>query len=297
MSKLNNLLSFLFPQGEPVERSSLFPVGVYTGGQIGLAFPSSVVDAVLGPARAARGELGDYQTNREDFIKAGNDVAGAAMVGGLAAPRQRRVAKATMTDNGPIPQPVVDGYPAEYMLGKGRYGDGPTQGPMIVYHGTAAPQQFETFNRPPWLSDSPDIASAAAWRPDHVDVRARLERDHGITFNEGPPRVFKAEINPRNPYIISRGQTPEYSDPFAMARSKGHDFIIYTDAGADFGVKQRHMQIVPLNPGTVRSATTGDLLYSNGGRPGAAYGAINNLLSTYGKPPRQWTDDIRPGDI
>lgn len=35
----------------------------------------------------------------------------------------------------------------------------------------------------------------------------------------------------------------------------------------EVGVEQKHMQIVPLKPNTVRSATTGEVLFSDTGKP------------------------------
>lgn len=72
---------------EPVERSELFPVGVYPGGQIGFAVPGVVYNGLSAPYRAATGELGNYEDNRDEFIKAGSDAAGFATAGGLLTPK------------------------------------------------------------------------------------------------------------------------------------------------------------------------------------------------------------------
>jgi len=74
---------------EVVERASMFPLGTYANGMTGPAIPGFIYDGLFGPGDAASGKLGNYQDNREEWAKVGFDTAGAAMVGGLAAPRPR----------------------------------------------------------------------------------------------------------------------------------------------------------------------------------------------------------------
>lgn len=72
-----------------VERGSILPFATYANGMTGLAWPSLVTDAAqafVDPARAARGEMGDYFDNREAFIKSGMNFAGTAAVGGSVVP-------------------------------------------------------------------------------------------------------------------------------------------------------------------------------------------------------------------
>lgn len=145
--------------------------------------------------------------------------------------------------------------------------------PMRVYHGTDTPIDFDTFNRPPWMTEVPEIASGAAY-PEYPAGFEHLRRD-------GKPRIFPLEVAPENPYIVNarshvamqeaaeRYGYKDYhpaTDPHDYAASKGHDFFIYDNAGGDFGVNMNHKQIVPLKPNTVRSATNGETLYSNNPR-------------------------------
>lgn len=74
---------------EVVERGGLVPFGTYANGMTGPAIPGFIYDGLFGPGDAASGKLGNYQDNREEWAKVGFDTAGAAMVGGLAAPRPR----------------------------------------------------------------------------------------------------------------------------------------------------------------------------------------------------------------
>lgn len=72
---------------EVVERASMFPLGTYANGMTGPAIPGFIYDGLFAPGNALSGKLGNYQDNREEWAKAGFDTAGAAMVGGLAAPK------------------------------------------------------------------------------------------------------------------------------------------------------------------------------------------------------------------
>lgn len=159
-----------------------------------------------------------------------------------------------------------------------------SKGPWRVYHGTAANQQFDSFNRPPWMTDVPDIANAAAY----PDIPASIE----WTRNPGAPRVFPLDIEPKNPFVVDYDAPTgniikeamnrygyEYNpmaDDHAVAAANGHDFIIYKNTPGDFGVEKKHMQIVPLQPNTVRSATTGETLFSDTGRPSLMGSAVSS---------------------
>jgi hypothetical protein len=79
------------PQDTTVtERAGLLPIGTYANGMTGLAFPGFIADPVAGFYREATNPV-SYLNRSEDekrqTVETGFDVAGAAMVGGLAAPK------------------------------------------------------------------------------------------------------------------------------------------------------------------------------------------------------------------
>lgn len=137
-------------------------------------------------------------------------------------------------------------------------------GPLRTYHGTFA-GPFDEFNSGPWMSDKPDVAGHYAgtdmlgesWWPD-----------------SGTSRVYPLEIDPKNPYTFS-GDIGEHEalrrlgvDPQTFsgtvsdaARDAGHDFLIYENVTQDLGPP--HNQYRALQPNTVRSATTGETLFSD----------------------------------
>lgn len=75
------------PQDSAVtDRASLLPLGTYANGQTGIAWPGLIAQPFEQMNRILKGEI---TPGTPEFIDAGNDIAGAAMVGGLAAARPR----------------------------------------------------------------------------------------------------------------------------------------------------------------------------------------------------------------
>lgn len=300
------------PQDGPLtERAGLAPFGIYANGQTGVALPGLIAQPVESFAnlfrRGYQGGTGDTQGVEDAF-----NAAGGAMVGGALSSRPKipPVARGAVLHyespqaRGLVPEilPPTDQW--QTRTAAGNY-----TGPMTVYHGTSAPTKFERFDRPPWMTDAPAVASGAAYYETPPAIRHIVPEN--LHFPEG--RVFPLEINLRNPFVVKLGEDIDHAlkrygygggvDPHRAAAARGHDFFIYSDLGSDFGVKTPHMQIVPLTNNSVRSATTGETLYTNGGRPGVATGALNNLFSGHGylqsaqPPPADWRRNLRPGDL
>jgi hypothetical protein len=87
----NALLAYQYDRETPqdaavTERAGLFPLGTYANGQTGIAWPGIVATPVEKMAQVLRGEI---TPGTPEFNEAGFDIAGAAMVGGLAAARPR----------------------------------------------------------------------------------------------------------------------------------------------------------------------------------------------------------------
>lgn len=87
----NALLAAQFDRETPqdaavTERAGLFPLATYANGQTGLAWPGIIATPVEKMAQVLRGEI---TPGTPEFNEAGFDIAGAAMVGGLAAARPR----------------------------------------------------------------------------------------------------------------------------------------------------------------------------------------------------------------
>ncbi len=247
---------------EVVERASLLPFGTYANGMTGPAIPGFIYDGFMAPGDILSGKKGDYQDNREEWAKAGFDAAGSAMVGGLAGPRPRgsvgmggRAESTGAALNAAGESGEIRGYRGS------------------SYGSSVAP----SFNRSPiyWGSSSPELAA---------DYAAH-------SFGPAGPSVTPASFNFKNPLEIDAagagwqaipyGGKAMTTDKIAMdAQKAGHDGVVFRNIVDN--VKENMTSadtIAALQPGTVYSPLTGELLYANGGRPGAAVGAATNALA------------------
>lgn len=113
-----------------------------------------------------------------------------------------------------------------------------------------------------WSSSSPDVASEYA-----------AHATDGIA-----PRVMPVDMDFKNPLVLTSDGAPHWSAiPFEgkrlatdaiadIAVSRGHDGLVLRnidDVGYGALRGQPHTSYAALQPGTVRSATTGEILFSN----------------------------------
>lgn len=184
-----------------------------------------------------------YQSGNPQSAEDAFNVAGAAMVGGLAAPRGKAVT--------PKEQPLV-GYRGS------------------SYGGAPAPN-----NPTYWASSSPDLAA---------DYAAH-------TAGRSGPSVTPSEFRFSNPLMIDaqgaswqrvpyEGGTMTTDNVARRARLAGNDGVVFQNVVDEAnGNVTPQTTIAALQPGTVYSPLTGELLYANGGRPGAAVGAAANAAA------------------
>ena len=163
--------------------------------------------------------------------------------------------------------------------------------PLRGYRGSATNAQHYMGGDEVWASSSPAVASEYALNP-----WFRMGRDPSSDV----PNVTPMEFRFKNPQEINaKGKSyadidmPE--DLARRAREAGHDGLVIRNivdppASGTFasdGALAPQTTIAALQRGTVYSPLTGDLLYANGGRPGAAAGAA---LSGAGERPRMVSD-------
>ncbi len=154
-----------------------------------------------------------------------------------------------------------------------------TQPPIRAYSGTFA-EPFGTFKEGPWMSTNPDVAG----------MYAGTHMLNDPLWNKTTGRIYPVEINPQNPFTVPRGEpinesltrlgvNPKVFDGSIAdaAREKGHDFAIYDIAAGQDG-PWAHLQYQALKPNTVRSATTGETLFSDN-RPSL----LGSALATAGE--------------
>jgi len=258
-------------EGNVAQRHGLLPLATYDNGRTGLAFPGFVAEPVESFNRLLQngyqGGTGDTQGVEDAF-----NVAGAAMLGGIAAPK-------------PKPEPLIG------------YRGSPFEG-----------GHTRNFY---WASADKGMASDYALVPGN---------------NKSPnhsPNVTPAEFRFKNPMTVDakgdfwdyirRDGTRTSTDGLADdALFAGHDGIIIKNVSDPIGRASEAPQttIAALRPGTVYSPMTGELLFANGGRPGAATGAalgapqslsdptLAEILRQYGLdvPARPASPRYRPGD-
>lgn len=264
------------PGTEVAERSFFLPLGTYSDGRTGIAWPGIATE----PAAAWSGLLnramntgyvsGDTQNTEDAF-----NVAGAAMVGGLAAPRPR----------GSIGMSGRPEGAAVNAAGERQGGEGLLNRLMSMFRGASAEPlrgyrgDIYAERRNPnmyWAATDPAIAS------DYAMVGGS-SRQPGYS-----PNVQPAEFRFKNPLEIdAQGSSWEKvpspygttsTDEIAtLAQNAQHDGVVFRNVHDPIGDVDGQVgtTIAALKRGTVYSPMTGELLFANGGRPGAAVGAVS----------------------
>lgn len=236
---------------EVVERGGLLPVGTYANGMSGPALPGFITQPFESFKRLV--DQG-YESGNPQGAEDAFNVAGAAMVGGLAAPRPRG------------------------SVGMGGRPEGAESFVAQGYHGTNKPHSFE---RSPWISSDPKVANT------YTEARRRQMDPTPVDGS----MVYPAEVRFQNPMVYdAKGRL--WSDLSAVndldadmlaiaAKRKGHDGLVLQNVIDDYRAEGSTpaTSYKPLQPGTVYSPLTGELLYANGGRQGAATGAAANAAA------------------
>ena len=237
------------PQDAPVtDRAGLFPLATYANGQTGIAWPGIIATPFEKMAQVLRGEI---TPGTPEFNEAGFDIAGAAMVGGLAAARPR--GSLGMSGRPTEPQGIraFRGQPDDASLGKS--------------YGAV------------WATNNADLADVYA-------MTKTATNTNGERWAENlRPRVMPVELKFKNPLSVGgdnistwdnishNGMNFTTDQLAAYAKAQGHDGLIVNNV-IDGARSIPQTSYAALERGTVYSPLTGALLYANA-RPGAALGA------------------------
>ena len=204
-------------------------------------------------------ESGNPQSAEDAF-----NVAGAAMVGGLAAPRPR----------GSV---GMGGRPGAAINAAGE-----RQG-FKAYRGQADNKALGKNDGTVWASSSPELADVYAM----TNSAKNTAEDWTANLK---PNITPVEMKFANPLTVGRlgskytatwdqlshdGMTFTTDQLADYARRQGHDGLIVRNV-IDGSRSIPQTSYAALERGTVYSPLTGDLLYASGGRPGAATGAALN---------------------
>lgn len=241
--------------GNALMSTAQFPIDAVAG----------IGQAITAPARAYRGE---FDPVSEEGVGEALNVAGNAMLGGFAAPKPRNVVGSAGGELKGAALGAIPDMPPSYVS---RANAQPPQ-PLFTargYHGTGTDDLLRNpfQDSGPWGSSSPRVAET-----------------YSKIMADDVPSILPLEYRFSNPQVVdaggrrfglTTGRTSINTDVMAArAREAGHDGIVFNNirdaAGSDLTQASTY---APLQPGTTYSATTGDLLYANGGRPGATAGA------------------------
>jgi hypothetical protein len=234
----------------PKARASMFPVAAWDDG-LGLAVPQEVFehfDTGRQFNNAAEAARGIPHTPEESFPRPQDArVAGLAMTGAGAFGLGTRAARATDSVAGAERAEASSGLPSHSV----EAGGAPVT--ARAYRGTGYPKNEVDPHREYFASDSPDIAA---------------------TYAQGPtPAVFPSDVTFRNPLTVDVGgglydQVPGYGtmhNTVQAARTAGNDGVVFRNIrdpmkGEDAPLGTTYAAI---GPDTVKSATTGETLFSN----------------------------------
>jgi len=260
------------PGTEVVDRGGLVPLGTYSDGRTGLAWPGFITEPVQSFNRLmSQGYTSGDPQGAEDAF----NVAGAAMLGGIAAPRPK----------GSIGMSGRPEGAAVNAAGERQGGEGLLKRLMSMFRGASAEPlrgyrgDIYAERRNPnmyWAATDPAIAS------DYAMVGGS-SRQPGYS-----PNVQPAEFRFKNPLEIdAQGSSWEKvpspygttsTDEIAtLAQNAQHDGVVFRNVHDPIGDVDGQVgtTIAALKRGTVYSPMTGELLFANGGRPGAAVGAVS----------------------
>lgn len=260
-------------EGNLVQRHGLLPLGVYDNGQTGLAFPGLLAQPVESFNRLMQN---GYQSGDEQGVEDAFNVAGAAMTGGLLSPKP---SNAVGHAAGHLQDTRVSGSVPGYSNFKMMT---PMEDGEIGYRGskTSKNRFRDPSLRGPWASSDPRIASTYA-NPNYMQSTSPSVQPMEFRFSN------PVEINARGAAWDSiptgnwfeRMSTDDIGDKL---KNSGHDGVVFrnvrdAEAWTDPSTPKSDVYHA-LKRGTVYSPLTGDLLYANGGKSGAAAGAAVNAL-------------------
>jgi hypothetical protein len=269
--------------------------------------------ALTAPARAYRGE---FDPLSEEGIGEGLNVAGNAMMGGFAAPKPRNVlgsAGGSLIDRTlsrfgkPLQKdPFANPESGQPFTGAGWHGSPDNDLARGTIVDRSDPSAYMSPHGP-WITNNREVASTYT----RVEPDAPMFSGANVMPMEARfknPMVYDAQGRAGGEAYIAPGNVAwDTNDLSAAAKQRGHDGLVVRNVRDELEGGGASSDVFhPLQRGTVYSPLTGDLLYANGGKSGAAAGAavngqneaLNDILRKYGliDSPRPASPQYRPGD-
>lgn len=233
--------------GEPTYRMSMLPFGTYANPDgtesLGLALPGMIHEPL-----AALGRLFGTPSNPGTFTQ-GPDAPGNA-------DDMRSLLFSMYGGNAMNPGRLLEGAAAKAEMA-----------PQRMYHGTGAADDFATF-RP---------SEKGAFGPG-VYLTREAESSNPYAFNGPSPRVMPVDVSGRlatsDQYYAARNASPDQNATIQALIDQGFSGVSMDNATPKGNVNVTNV----FKPGSVRSATTGETLFSDQipSAPGAAISGQDN---------------------
>ncbi len=269
------------PQDTTVtERGAIAPFGTYANGQTGLAWPGILAE----PVQSANNlRLYGYNAGAGDTqgVEDAFNVAGAAMLGGIAAPRPRNSLGAL---SGRIQQQIHHAQSAA----------NPDVDPYKLAQSARFPNGSVTVSSPAGNINAYFGEDGLRIKGSNLDKGIETGKGYGSPLYDAAARFASSHDVPLNSDGVVSPLAQRMYERFRRS------FPVDTNPSARrqrFGTMEtpdrQPVYTVDVPPSGARPPPLPDI-YANGGRPGA----VGNLLSYYGgQPQSSWLDHIRPGDI
>jgi len=268
-----------------VERAGLLPIGTYANGMTGIAFPGFIADPVAGFVREATNPvpyLNRSDDEKRQAVETGFDVAGAAMVGGLASPKPSGIVGSAGGKIGKPRDPNTPPLGAQREGVQSRLGkDAPTSG----LDESILESILRDYGLPYTVESSGNFSSFGPSRSKYYHVETPSGRqtvrlsDHdyaspssGLDFRIGADQNLASG---RIAEAFGISPTPNAADAVRIASEQEAAFAARNNAKLEKALAKREEDQARMR----RLLGKGDQdIYANGGRPGAAAGAAVNAL-------------------
>lgn len=295
-------------EGNVVQRAGMLPFAIYDNGQSGLAFPGFVAEPVQSFNRMLENGYtpGDTQGVEDAF-----NVAGAAIMGGFAAPKPRNVVGSA----GGSLIPDAAALDMSHAARMKRAAD--EHHPSTFYHGTVGDYPYFDLSKGGQVSGSRAGSQGVSVSPtpDVANVFAQIAADKsGGNASVMPLRARLGKVGTMT--LDGSEKNLEVAASLQHFFEGGYDTVVLKNYTTPGGVGGNTILVVK-DPAQLRSVNaafdpakrdSADLLSANGGRPGAATGvalggvdiqdpALAESLPEYGLdvPSRPASPRYRPG--
>jgi hypothetical protein len=250
----------------------MLPFGNYSDGSVGFAWPQSLVDSQAALQRFGSGQAPQPQ----DAVLAGLAMAGSGLghlglrgrLAGSVAGAERAEASSGLPSIGAEAGRSALPHPDWFSGSKIVDNNG---APLRLYHGTKT--AFDEFDINKAGANDEGLAGKGIYFTHDPEDASRYALSDYVARGDAP-NVIPAHVSMKNPLVITHGVLPDGRSIRdlnggttitakggnairELADAGGHDGIVFADRDGSV----RHA--VAYQPGSVRSATTGDTLFSN----------------------------------